>query len=136
MRNCLNYLILLTFSLPLICILNKEYNTELIGMVKWSKVYNIIYKNFKKETKLGYTVKRYLTTTCEQQPPVNNGQFESSTTSLNISFIRHLCQTAAFYWSQGWSLYRGLTVESNLCTTTNFGTEKNSVVQKWPLFTH
>ncbi len=57
-----------------------------------------------------HTVKPDLTTTCEQQPPVDNGQFESSTTSLNLSFIRHLCQTAAFFWSQGWPLYTGLTV--------------------------
>ncbi len=51
-------------------------------------------------------------------PPVNNGQFESSTASLshqtrlaslNLSFIRHLCQTAAFFRSQGWPLYTGLT---------------------------
>ena len=47
---------------------------------------------------------------CEQRPPVNNGQFEPSTASLNLSFIRHLCQTAAFFRPQGWPLYTGLTV--------------------------
>ena len=41
---------------------------------------------------------------------MNNGQFESSTASQNISFIRHLCLTAAFFMSQGWPLYTGLTV--------------------------
>jgi hypothetical protein len=56
------------------------------------------------------TVKPDLTTTCEQRPPVNNGQFESSTTSLNFIFIRHLCQTATFFRSQEWPLYTGLTV--------------------------
>ncbi len=56
------------------------------------------------------TVKPDLTTTCEQQPPVNNGQFESSRTSINLSFIRHLCQTASFFWSRGLPLYTGLTV--------------------------
>jgi hypothetical protein len=58
------------------------------------------------------TVKPDLTTTCEQRPPVNNGQFESSTASQNLSFIRHLCLTAAFFRSQGWSLYTGLTVHT------------------------
>jgi hypothetical protein len=38
-------------------------------------------------------VKPDLTTTCEQRPPVNSSQIESSTTSVNLSFIRHLCQT-------------------------------------------
>ncbi len=57
-----------------------------------------------------YTVKPDLTTTCEQRPPVNNGQFESSTASLNLSFIRNLCQTAAFFRSHWWLLYTGLTV--------------------------
>ncbi len=56
------------------------------------------------------TVKPDLTTTCEQRPPVNCGQFEPSTASLNLSFIRHLCLTAAFFRSQGWPLYTGLTV--------------------------
>ncbi len=56
------------------------------------------------------TVKPDLTTTCEQRPPVNNGHFESSTASQNLSFIRHLCLTAAFFRSQGWPLYTGLTV--------------------------
>jgi hypothetical protein len=56
------------------------------------------------------TVKPDLMTTCEQRPPVNNGQFESSTASQNLSFIRHLCLTAAFFRSQGWPLYTGLTV--------------------------
>ena len=56
------------------------------------------------------TVKPDLTTTCEQRPPVNNGQFKPSTASLNVSFIRHLCQTAAFFRPQGWPLYTGLTV--------------------------
>ncbi len=60
--------------------------------------------------KVGNTVKPDLTATCEQRPPVNNGQFESSTTSINLSFIRHLCQTATFFWSRGWPLYTGLTV--------------------------
>ncbi len=46
--------------------------------------------------KFGHTVKPYLTVTCEQRPPVNNGKFESSTTSLNISFIRHLWQRPLF----------------------------------------
>ena len=58
------------------------------------------------------TVKPDLTTTCEQRPPVDSGQFASSTTSLNLSFIRHLCQTATFFRSQGWPLYTGLTVFS------------------------
>ncbi len=52
--------------------------------------------------------------TCEQRPPVNNGQFESSTASLNLSFIRHLCKTAAFFRSQGWPLYTGLTVSTRV----------------------
>jgi hypothetical protein len=56
------------------------------------------------------TVKPDLTTTCEQRPPVNDGQFKSATTSLNLSFIRHLCQTATFFRSQGWPLYTGMTV--------------------------
>ena len=59
------------------------------------------------------TVKPDLTTTCEQRPPVNNGQFESSTASLNLSFIRHLCLTAIFFRPQGWPLYTGLTVLTN-----------------------
>ncbi len=59
------------------------------------------------------TVKPDLTTTCEQRPPVNNGHFESSTASLNLSFIRHLCQTAAFFRPQGWPLYTSLTVPIN-----------------------
>ncbi len=63
-------------------------------------------KHFKTKS----TVKPDLTTTCEQRPPVNNGQFESSTTSLNLSFIRQLCQTATFFRSQGWPLYPGSTV--------------------------
>jgi hypothetical protein len=76
------------------------------------------------------TGKPDLTTTCEQWPPVNNSQFEPSTTSINLSFIRHLCQTAAFSRPQGWPLYTGLTVfyiflrlQSNLptylCTQTS-----------------
>jgi hypothetical protein len=48
-----------------------------------------------------YTVKPDLTTTCEQRPPVNNGQFESSTASQNLSFIRHLCLTAVFSGPRG-----------------------------------
>ncbi len=63
------------------------------------------------------TVKPDLTTTCEQRPPVNNGQFEPSTASQNLSFIRHLCLTAAFFRSQGWPLYTGLTVLVVLCGT-------------------
>ncbi len=47
------------------------------------------------------SVKPDLATTCEQRPPVNNGQFESPTTSLNLSFIRHICQTAAFSGPKG-----------------------------------
>ena len=62
------------------------------------------------ENNYTYTVKPDLTTTCEQRPPVNNGQFESSTASQNLSFIRYLCLTAAFFRSQGWPLYTGLTV--------------------------
>ncbi len=58
------------------------------------------------------TVIPALTTTSEQRPPVNNGQFASSKTSLNITFIRPLFQTATFFRSQGWSLYTGLTVFS------------------------
>ena len=56
------------------------------------------------------TVKPDLTTTFEQRLPVNNGQFYSSTTSLNLSFIKHLFQTATFFRSQGWPLNTGLTV--------------------------
>jgi hypothetical protein len=56
------------------------------------------------------TVKPDLKATCEQRPPVNNGQFESSTTNINLSFIIHLCQTATFFWSRGWPLYTGMTV--------------------------
>jgi hypothetical protein len=56
------------------------------------------------------TVKPDLMTTSEQRPPVNNGQFESSTASQNLSFIRHLYLTAAFFRSQGWPFYTGLTV--------------------------
>ncbi len=66
------------------------------------------------------TVKPDLTTTCEQRPPVNNGQFESSTTSINLNFIRHLCQTATFFWSRGWPLYTGLTVHHFLFKHLNF----------------
>ncbi len=57
-----------------------------------------------------YTVKPELTTTCDKRPPVNNGQFETSTASLNLSFIRPLFQTATFFRSQGRPLYTGLTV--------------------------
>ncbi len=60
------------------------------------------------------TVKPDLETTCVQWPPVNNSQFESSTTSLTLSFLRHLNQTAAFYRSHGWPLYTGLTVVNSL----------------------
>ncbi len=48
-----------------------------------------------------YTVKPVLTTTSEQQPPVNNGQFGSSTASLNLTFIRPLFQTATFSGPKG-----------------------------------
>ncbi len=58
------------------------------------------------------TVKPDLTTTFEQWPPVNNGQFKPSTTGLNICFIRHLCQRAAFFRPQEWPLYTGLTVHT------------------------
>ena len=53
-----------------------------------------------------------LTTTCEQRPAVNNSHFESSTTSINLSFIRYLRQTATFFRSQVWPLYTDLTVHS------------------------
>ncbi len=43
-------------------------------------------------------------------PPVNNGQFDTRMASLNLSFIRHLFQTATFFRSHGWPLYTGLTV--------------------------
>jgi hypothetical protein len=42
-------------------------------------------------TKFDYTVKPVLMAPCEQRPPNNNDQFKSSTTSLNPTFIRHLC---------------------------------------------
>ena len=93
------------------------------------------------------TVKPDLTTTCEQRPPVNNGQFESLTASLNLSFIRNLCQTAAFFRSKGWPLNTGLIVVFNgqfesstasqnlsfirhLCLTAAFFRS-----QGWPLYT-
>ena len=56
-------------------------------------------------------VKTALTTTSEQRSPVNNGQFDSSTTSLNLPFIRPLFQTTTFFRSQEWSLYTGLNVQ-------------------------
>ncbi len=62
------------------------------------------------KTHFATTVKPEVTTICEQLPPVNNGQFESSTASLNLSFIRHLCLTDTFFRPQGWPLYTGLTV--------------------------
>ena len=58
----------------------------------------------------GNKAKPALTTTSEQRPPVNNGQFGSLTASLNLTFIRPLFQTATFFRSQGWPLYTGLTV--------------------------
>ncbi len=54
-----------------------------------------------KHFKTKNTVKPDLTTTCEQRPHVNNRQFEPSTTSLNLSFIRQLCQTATFSGPKG-----------------------------------
>jgi hypothetical protein len=56
------------------------------------------------------TVKPAITATSEQWPPVNNGRFDSSTASLNLTFIRPLFQTATFFRSRGWPLYTGLTV--------------------------
>ncbi len=47
------------------------------------------------------TVKPELTTTCELRPPVNNGQFDTLTASLNLSFIWHLFQTATFSGPKG-----------------------------------
>ena len=55
------------------------------------------------------TVKPTLTTTSEQRPPINNGQFDSSTINLNLTFIRPFFPTTTFFRSQGWSLYTGLT---------------------------
>ena len=52
----------------------------------------------------GNKVKPALTTTSKQC------RFDSSTTSLNLTFIRPLFQTATFLRSQGWWLYTGLTV--------------------------
>jgi len=76
-------------------------------------MYSLKHFNFltgkKSTTRISSTVKPDLTTIYEQRPPVNNGQFESSMASLNLSFIGHLCQTAAFFRSQGWPLYTGLT---------------------------
>ncbi len=64
--------------------------------------------------KMCYTVKPVLTTTSEQRPPVNNGQPEGSTTSLNLashwSFPDNPLHNATFFRSKGWSLYTGLTV--------------------------
>ncbi len=56
------------------------------------------------------TVKPAITATSEQWPPVNNGRFDTSTASLNLTFIRPLFQTATFFRSRGWPLYTGLTV--------------------------
>jgi hypothetical protein len=50
------------------------------------------------------TVKPDLTPTCEQRPPVNNGQLDSSMTRINLYFIRNFFQTATFLGSQWWPL--------------------------------
>jgi hypothetical protein len=46
---------------------------------------------------LAGTVKPTVTTTSEQQLPVNNGQFGSSRTSLNLTFIRPHFQNGHFF---------------------------------------
>ncbi len=70
-------------------------------------------KKKKKVIKLQSSVNPAFTTTSEQWPPVNNSPFDSSATSLNLTFIRPLFQTANFFRSQGWSLYTDLTAVKN-----------------------
>jgi hypothetical protein len=47
------------------------------------------------------TIKPVLTTTSEQRPLVKNGQFDTSTTSLNLTFIRPLFHTATILGPKG-----------------------------------
>jgi hypothetical protein len=42
----------------------------------------------------------------------------------------HFQTTASFFESQGWPLYTGLTVQSNLRTATTLGTPKNGRCSK------
>jgi len=77
--------------------------------------FNLLQLSFFKSYLRGtYTVKPALTTTSDQQLPVNNGWFDSLTISLTLTFIRPLLQMATFFRSQRWSLYTGLTVPSNV----------------------
>ena len=46
-------------------------------------------------------VKPVFTKTSEQQPPLNNGCFDLSTTSLSLTFTRPLFQTDTFFRSHG-----------------------------------
>ncbi len=96
-----------------------------------------------------------LTTTSEQRPPFNNGRFESSKTSLNFIFIRHLFQMTTFSGPQG-GLYTQTCANSEQQPPVNIDqhypqdTQMNTVkpvynnrpwdpkivaiVDKWPLF--
>jgi hypothetical protein len=56
------------------------------------------------------TVKLALTTTSEQRPPVNNGQFGSLTAILKSHFYQAPLSNGHFFRSQGWPWYTGLTV--------------------------
>jgi hypothetical protein len=49
-----------------------------------------------------------LTTTSKQRPPVNNGQFDTATASLNLTFIR-----PTVYWQRKEHKRKKETVQSN-----------------------
>ncbi len=70
----------------------------------------LLYSSFNWLKKGKQLLKPALKTPSEQGPPVNNGWFDSSLTSLNPTFIRHLFQTATFFRSQGGLLNTGSTV--------------------------
>ncbi len=86
------------------------------------------------KTTFNHTVKPVLTTTSEQWPPLYNSQASLIPSSLSLiiqSFDNsHFWTTATFLVSQGWPLYIGLTVQSNLCARTTLGTWNSGGLKK------
>ncbi len=48
-----------------------------------------------------HTVKPALMTSSEYRQPVYNGQFDSSTTNLNLNINRHIHEPSQKYWGGG-----------------------------------
>jgi len=66
-----------------------------------------------------YTVKPELTATSEERTPVNNGQYNLVTASINLTFIIAPLSNGHFFRPREWPLHTGLTVHKTTWSIPN-----------------